>query len=316
MSDSDVLFLILAAIYLSECILWVPREAAAFLAPFGRRAHLRRPSFTLGWSGTGPLLRNPLPPLGFAALCAFGSGGARAATAPAAAAPGSRLDAEAVAARVEEYRSRSGALRVLCNLLFLSMFVLAPALVRWQGLGRWWMPLLAALVLLMAATLFAYRRAHGALYPGQSAERRKRIAALLFSPPAVARAHDALARDLLAPFHPLAAAAALSPREEFLDLARRALVDARAAAPGAAAGDASAAAGRGGARAGKPAAPGPSVGEIEALVRRAGARPEELLAPPARPEAHARSYCPRCHCQYTFAAGACADCGGLGLQPL
>lgn len=381
MSDSAVLFLILAAIYLSECCAWARRGVVAFLAPLGRRARPARPSTALGNARGGLVFGNPLPPLGFLALCepwpvalspggvCAGDGGAASAGAAGAGASGeaflrfdqiagaeapgndllvngrlvarlgseraaralaglvreaaslpprereeklrgaleASLDPEKVSGRLDAYRRRTRSLRVLCNALFVHLFALAPAAVLAHGLARWWIPLLLGALALAAAIVVVFRRAHLALYADGAGERRLHMLVMLLSPPAAVRAHDALARDLLAGFHPLAAAAVLCPPGPFVDLARRALLDARRPPREEDSGDERAARAWYGER---------LRDSLERLVRGTGARLEDVLAPPARRDAQARSYCPRCHCQYLAPSGECPDCGGLQLQPL
>jgi len=295
MNESAFLFLVLAAIYFSECLLWVRRGAVAFVTPFGRRARLVHPSSWLGSHRGGIVFANPLPPLGFITVCETGAD----------------LDVEAIRARLEQFRGRSSALRILCNGLFAYLFVLCPVLIGMQGILFWWLPLLLGLAALTGATLLAYWRAHRALYPDDRDDRRRRLTAMLLSPPAAVRAHDALSRGLLSGYHPLAAAAALCPQPVFLDYARRVLIDARVPRPAATGG-------------GAPAAAATTTGgdmerlaqEVDRLVALTGARPEDLNAPPAERDPQAHSYCPRCRSQYRVASGECSDCGGFRLQPL
>jgi hypothetical protein len=69
MSDSAALFLILAAIYFSECLFWVRRDGVAFLSFLARRWRLAHPGTLIGNRKGGLLLSAPLPPLGVAAVC-------------------------------------------------------------------------------------------------------------------------------------------------------------------------------------------------------------------------------------------------------
>src|SRR5881396_3647174 len=64
MGELESLLLVLALIYLSECLVWVPRGALAFSSWRGIRFGIR---FSASWIGNqhgGLLLSNPLPPLG------------------------------------------------------------------------------------------------------------------------------------------------------------------------------------------------------------------------------------------------------------
>ena len=53
MDPLQELFLVLLAIYGSECLWWVPQGASAFVAPLGARFRLRRP-FPLVQDGVLP----------------------------------------------------------------------------------------------------------------------------------------------------------------------------------------------------------------------------------------------------------------------
>ena len=64
MGELESLLLILALIYLSECLVWVRRGALAFASWRGNRFSLRPPGTWMGNQRGGLLLSNPLPPLG------------------------------------------------------------------------------------------------------------------------------------------------------------------------------------------------------------------------------------------------------------
>ena len=64
MSDLELLFLILALLYLWECLCWLPRGGAAFTTWLGRRWRPATPSAWLGNQHGGFALAAPLPPLG------------------------------------------------------------------------------------------------------------------------------------------------------------------------------------------------------------------------------------------------------------
>src|SRR5438034_211557 len=64
MGELESLLLILALIYLSECLVWVRRGALAFASWRGNRFSLRPPGTWMGNQRGGLLLSNPFPPLG------------------------------------------------------------------------------------------------------------------------------------------------------------------------------------------------------------------------------------------------------------
>ena len=64
MGELESLLLVLALIYLSECLVWVPRGALAFASWRGISFGLRPSGTWMGNQRGGLLLSNPLPPLG------------------------------------------------------------------------------------------------------------------------------------------------------------------------------------------------------------------------------------------------------------
>lgn len=64
MGDWELLFLVLGAIYLSECVVWIPRGTVALASIWGRRYSPRAPIGVLGNSRGGFVLAFPLPPFG------------------------------------------------------------------------------------------------------------------------------------------------------------------------------------------------------------------------------------------------------------
>lgn len=64
MSDTQALVLVLALIYLADCVAWVRRGAVAFRALAGRRFVAALPSPFTGSAKAGLTWTNPLPPLG------------------------------------------------------------------------------------------------------------------------------------------------------------------------------------------------------------------------------------------------------------
>jgi hypothetical protein len=64
MGELESLLLVLALIYLSECLVWVPRSALAFASWRGNAFGLRPAGSWMGNQHGSLLLANPLPPLG------------------------------------------------------------------------------------------------------------------------------------------------------------------------------------------------------------------------------------------------------------
>lgn len=64
MSDTESLLLVIAALYLYECMAWVRRDAVPLRTFFGSRWRVVNPDYLFGNAHGGLMLRNPLPPLG------------------------------------------------------------------------------------------------------------------------------------------------------------------------------------------------------------------------------------------------------------
>ncbi|MGH7151954.1 MAG: hypothetical protein ACREIU_14710, partial [Planctomycetota bacterium] len=219
----------------------------------------------------------------------------------------SSLDARIVEDRLGVLRARSRSLGRACGALLLYLFLFAPIVLSQAGLQRSWKPVLAGLLLLDAAVLVLYRRAHRALFPGDREERWASLLAMALPPPAAARAAAHLSRDLLDGLHPLAAARALCSERVYLDLARRVLLDVRHPVRS----ESPVADARG--ESGASWFRGALLRALERSLREAGADPEALLSPPQPHDPAARAYCPRCRDQFVGGAEVCGDCGGLSL---
>jgi len=150
------------------------------------------------------------------------------------------------------------------------------------------------LVLISVTVALEFWTLHKAMFPGAGGQRFKSGITILLSPMAAIRACDAVARDLLSGYHPLAVAAVLLPEEEFRRFAGEQLRLCRfgdyfdkqyqAAVQKA----------------------------MERGIRQKEIDPEELLQPPEH-ESGCVVYCPRCLAQYTKPRESCADCGYEGM---
>ena len=63
-SDGQTLLLILALLYLTECLIWVKKQSVGFISLSGRRSRLATPISWLGNANGAMLILNPLPPPG------------------------------------------------------------------------------------------------------------------------------------------------------------------------------------------------------------------------------------------------------------
>lgn len=373
MTDTQVFFAVLAAVYVFECVAAIRRDALLFVHPGTGRLR-PRPVATLPGSRRRALaLAPPFPPLGtfvaaspwpfsvsaegattwrvaapnpgtrvepsgvsvrFDAVRRFGASGRRVlvdgarfcdadtprearvlagllerlrATEPSRRADAVRcelersLDENDAAARLARFRSASLPLRVTASLLVLHLVGIAPAVALGRGLAGTWPWLLAGAVVLAAATVVFWARAHAAVR-GERAGASE-LVALALTPPAAARGLDLLARDLFAGLHPevvLRVACTAEVATRGIALAVR---DARFPLPGDAPDEAAAEIAAAHHEAWRRA--------LEVAVRRWGLDPEVLSGPPERGTGEVVAYCRRCGVGFTVAEGACADCGGL-----
>lgn len=215
------------------------------------------------------------------------------------------LDSAALSARLGSFRTVSRLPGILASVLLVFVFFLAPLVIWWLGVMMAWPWLLGGLVILSAVNSIGFLRAHRRLHPDLEDERFAHFLMVLLFPPAAMRTGDMLSRPLLEPFHPLAAASELCRPEEFEALACRVACGLRYPAT-------------------RPASTTAGAGAVWGWHDRAMARAvegllvqhdlslDQLVAPPAQADAGSRSYCPRCHAQFTRETGTCSDCG-VGL---
>lgn len=217
------------------------------------------------------------------------------------------LDPTAIAARRSEWQKRARPVRWLANLLVAFIFVIAPALIWHFGFLLCWLWLLLGLLALTLTTGTLFARAHRALYPAAHDERFTHTLTIALAPTSAMRAHDALSRPLLETFHPLAVAQVSLPERDFVEFARRMLLDLR--------------------RPALPSCPNETpdaqtaerffretlLATTEKFLSKQGVELEKLCRAPAPGDESSRAYCPRCEAQFTSAEGCCADCGGLAL---
>src|SRR4051812_45735745 len=66
MSDEQTLLAVIAAIYLADCLYWIPRNGLGFTHWLGKLWRLHSPSAIAGNDRGGLGFVNPVPPLGLA----------------------------------------------------------------------------------------------------------------------------------------------------------------------------------------------------------------------------------------------------------
>jgi hypothetical protein len=217
------------------------------------------------------------------------------------------LDAGRIRARWAGFEEKSRLIHRLSILLFVYLFLIAPALLWYFGIRHAGIGVGTGLVAQTMTIGFLFRRAHRALFPEGSDDRFAPFLTMLLAPPTAIRARDFLARHLVEEFHPLAVAEAFCPQEEFKRLARHVLLDLQfPMLPVVASSDSEATRTEHWFRS-------IWLEEVEKAVVRAGLELTELRAPPAPTESVQRAYCPRCGAQFVSTDAVCGDCGGRAL---
>jgi len=211
----------------------------------------------------------------------------------------SMLDTEAIRKRLAEYESATRGVRLLANLLFAFVFLIAPVAAWRFGFTNCWWALLVGVFALSIPIAWRFRRAHRSLHLEADEERFNHFLIVLLSPVSTIRALDLLSRPLLETFHPLAVARVLADDKTFRALASQTLRDLRY---GAVPADPVRAASR-----------TALLASIEEFLQREKINPTELLRPPNQVEPGCAAYCPRCLAQFTTIGNGCPDCGAPKL---
>ncbi len=217
------------------------------------------------------------------------------------------FDTKVVEKLSEQFQQSSARLRLTANFLFVYLFAIAPFVIWLFGLSGTWPWLLGGTLVCTIVITVLFHRAHKRLFASAEDERFTHSIIVLLSPASAVRVLDLLARPLLEAAHPLATVRVFCSHDAFVGLARDFLRELRFPA--------------------LPLCPRPdhlaqeteqaaralSIRTLETFLRRNQLDPEALLQPPVAADPSSRSFCPRCHAQFTMPTGTCPDCGGLPL---
>ncbi|HMP84681.1 MAG TPA: hypothetical protein PKA41_18460 [Verrucomicrobiota bacterium] len=215
------------------------------------------------------------------------------------------FDTKALEQRWAGLRQTARPLRLLANAIVALVFVVAPVLIWTLGFALSWIGLLATLLVLDVTTAIFFYIAHKKLFPRADDERFTHTLTVLLSPASAMRAHDALTRQALEMFHPLAAATLFLPKPAVERFARRVLLDIRhPALPQCPSNDATTLEAERHTRAALQMA-------VEELLKQHSFDVEKLCRPPSPTDESCCAYCPRCGEQFTTVTARCSDCGGL-----
>src|SRR5437879_79509 len=119
MSDEQLLYVVIGALYLIECAPWLPLDELAFVERHGAW-RMSQPRRVFGGIRLGVVFAWALPPLG--TLLVAGSG---------------KADPAVVRERVAAYRLQSRSVRVASNAVVIYLLAVAPAIAAWRGLAAW-----------------------------------------------------------------------------------------------------------------------------------------------------------------------------------
>jgi len=379
MSDELLLFLVLAAIYFTDCFLWLGKDSVAFVSWLGFQWHEKRASPFFQTSRGGILLLNPFPPLGrvlctdlpplsmsplgicpvnsqlltplrlhdgdpfipFKEIHSIGTQGselfindskvctfrrqrdARRITellnallnSTEAARESmireywsSHFDFERPKKIVEKVWERTGSLRLLCNALFVYLFIVSPMFVVYMGMGDLLVPLAVGMFIIGTVVCAVFYRLHREFCPEAREERITNLIKMLLCPPVSVRARDLITAYLMNTTNPLVLAHLLFTDERFKGFAERTLRNLKYSPVG-------------------------CVTDVrcravcewqnqilfeialEYLGHRTGIQ-KEFLRAPERDDPGNVAYCPRCLCQFIAEEGDCPDCPGVKRAPL
>jgi hypothetical protein len=192
MTDAQWLLVVAALIYLSDCLVWLPRGAVAVVLPLAGSPIVRMPS---AWAGNerGGLAFTTLLPARAVFVC-----------------DGDGFRMRAIAERANEVTKSTRRLRVLAVAAFISLFVIAP-LLSWRfGFAQIGLLLIAAFLIVNVVIALVFFRAHKRVRPKDRLHRWAHTLVMVIATPTAIRSVDHVSRDLLREFDPLAVAAKLA----------------------------------------------------------------------------------------------------------
>src|ERR1044071_1531098 len=198
-------------------------------------------------------------------------------------------DAAAIEERLTRFCQKARWLDIAVNLQFFLLFLIVPmSFFRFGSRALW--PMVGAILTTSIFIAWWSVKLHKHFFAGDGEGRFKSVFSTVLSPIYAIRAEDAVARDLLAGFHPLAVAGVMCSKKELEAFAGEQL------------------------RVNKFSSRGTSwYGDqlelaLTRMLEKKGIAVRQLLAAPER-EDGCMLYCPRCRAQYTKAREGCADCG-------
>lgn len=206
-------------------------------------------------------------------------------------------DVEALRRKLAEFDKATRWLKAFSQVFFIVLFVVMPTLyVRLESQPHNFLAGLAAALILWWGSSTALYYADRRLNKAAGIHRVQRLLHAMIAPGFALRGTEALSRDLLKAWHPLAAAAALMKPEDFKALCQSAWLDEQFRAEARL-------------RLGEVWLFGSLAPEKrESWLTKQQIDPKDLQSPPKRNQDDSQSYCPRCLAQFTIKEGLCSDC--------
>lgn len=216
MTDAQWLLAIVALIYLSDCLVWLPKDAAAVVIPFRRRPFVVLPS---SWGNErGEFAFTTFLPARAVFVCE----------------PAKGFSMDDADRRVANVLTATRGLYVLTVAVFVALFAVAPLVTIALGFARVGLLLIALFLLANAVVAFTFFRSHARVEPDDPWHRRVYAMVMLVATPSAIRAVDQVTRRALRDFDPLAVAASVAGRDDrmFRRLLRELAHPAGGSAPG------------------------------------------------------------------------------------
>lgn len=215
------------------------------------------------------------------------------------------MDIRAISTLYADFREQTRALRASCNVLWIFLFVAAPAAVWAMGFRRMLVPLIVVIAGLHIHILLSYFGVHRHFFPLAREERWLGLIKMSLCPPISVRATDLIAKNLFSSFHPIAVCKVLCAKERFREFSRSVAIDLLyPLAPRIAAGNE---------REPDSYYRDRLTDSIAAFLRNDGIDMDDLVRPESLPNDSAKAYCPRCYSEYVVSEGQCSDCPGVSL---
>ncbi len=218
----------------------------------------------------------------------------------------STLDPEQVKQIVSEYRIQSDNLRILCNSVFILLFLFFPIISLWKSMDFSLLATLSLHALMIPFLCYFFFSLHRLYLPERKGNRISSLVRFILWPLGAIRANDFIVPSILSRYHPAAVALALCSRSDAAEFLRKILRDLR-----------------------HPLYPDVDgelarsidsdwrtlmVRGVEETARRLGIEEWELEEIPSTTDPSTIAYCPRCLTQFSSALDACPDC--LGVSPI